>query len=285
MPTAGGTVPACPSAAARRDRPKGAPGRSGRVRAGRPFPRVDRPGSTPPERQRAGAKSDAEAEGAELLAAVVGDLVRAPRRHPDPVDPDVVDQAGAGTTGQRLTGLVLDDVGQPAGRRGQRHVQDRHVRLVDVDAVDETQVDDVDTQLGVDDVAHGLLEVLQQRRLVGRQLGGALIAGGLVLGHAAVPPVGAVGWAEDRARADASFNAIQLISAHLMRAGYFETPANATASSSSSSSFSATDGSPLACIRVMKCSPVSNASGTVFPTTRSYIADTDAWLIEQPIPW
>src|SRR5689334_2391683 len=31
-----------------------------------------------------------EAEGAELLAAVVGDLVRTPRRQPDPVDPDVV---------------------------------------------------------------------------------------------------------------------------------------------------------------------------------------------------
>ena len=29
---------------------------------------------------------DVEAEGAQLLAAVVGDLVRAPRRHPDPVD-------------------------------------------------------------------------------------------------------------------------------------------------------------------------------------------------------
>ena len=38
-------------------------------------------------------RSDVEAEGAQLLAAVVGDLVRAPRRHPDPVDRDVVDQA------------------------------------------------------------------------------------------------------------------------------------------------------------------------------------------------
>ena len=87
-----------------------------------------------------------------------------------------------------------------------------------------------------------------------------------------------------QARALASLRAIQLISAHLMRAGYFDTPANATASSSSSSSFSATDRSPLACISVMKCSPVSSACGTVLPMTRSYIADTDAWLIEQPMP-
>ena len=36
--------------------------------------------------------SDVEAERAELLAAVLGDLVGAPRRHPDPVDPEVVDQ-------------------------------------------------------------------------------------------------------------------------------------------------------------------------------------------------
>src|SRR6478609_3779918 len=219
--------------------------------------------------------SDAEAEGPQLLATVVGDLVGTPRRHPDPVDPDVVDESGAGAAGERLAGLVLDDVDQRAGRRRQRHVQDRDVGVVDVDAVDEPEVDDVHAQLGVDDVAHGLLEVLQQRRLVSRQLGGGLVLGGHVVRGHACPP---------RARALASLRAIQLISAHLMRAGYFDTPANATASSSSSSSFSATVGSPLACISVMKCSPASRACGTVFPMTRSYIADTDAWLIEQPMP-
>src|SRR4051812_44436713 len=228
--------------------------------------------------------SDAEPEGAQLLATVVGDLVGAPRRHPDPVDPDVVDQAGAGTAGERLAGLVLDDVGQRAGRRGERHVQHRDIALVDVDAVDEPQVDDVDAELGVDDVAHGLLDVLDQRRLVRRQLGG--VVGCPVLGGLAHdwPPAGVVGWAAARARAPASLRAIQLISAHLIRAGYLETPANATASSSSSSSFSATLASPFDCISVMKCSPVSSACGTVLPTTRSYIAETDAWLIEHPMP-
>ena len=34
-----------------------------------------------------GVGSEVEAEGAKLLAAVLGDLVRAPRRHPHPVDP------------------------------------------------------------------------------------------------------------------------------------------------------------------------------------------------------
>ena len=38
------------------------------------------------------ATLDAEAERPQLLAAVLGDLVGTPRRHPDPVDPDVVDQ-------------------------------------------------------------------------------------------------------------------------------------------------------------------------------------------------
>ncbi len=42
-----------------------------------------------------------------------------PRRHPDPVDRDVVDEAL-----ERLVGLVGDHVGQRAGRRGQRHVED-----------------------------------------------------------------------------------------------------------------------------------------------------------------
>src|SRR3712207_713422 len=193
----------------------------------------------------------------------------------DPVDPDVVDQARAGAAGQRLAGLVLDDVGQRAGRRGQRHVQDRHVGLgVDVDAVDQAQVDDVDAELGVDDVAHGLLDVLEQRGLAAVE---AVLDGGVV-GHRVAPR------SADSARALASFSAIQLISAHLTRAGYLDTPANAMASSSWSSSSSASAGSPLLCISSMNCSPVCSASGTLLPSTRSYMADTEAWLIEQPMP-
>src|SRR6478736_2424041 len=59
-------------------------------------------------------RSDVEPERPQLLAAVVGDLVRAPRGHPDPVDRDVADEALEG----RL-GLVGDHVG---------HVVDGHRR-------------------------------------------------------------------------------------------------------------------------------------------------------------
>src|SRR2546422_990817 len=34
------------------------------------------------------ARSDREAKGPQLLAAILGDLLRAPGRHPDPVDPE-----------------------------------------------------------------------------------------------------------------------------------------------------------------------------------------------------
>ena len=54
---------------------------------------------------------------------------------------------------ERRVGLVLDDVGERAGRGGQRHVEHGDVVLVDRDAVDQAEVDDVDPELGVDDVA------------------------------------------------------------------------------------------------------------------------------------
>ncbi len=77
----------------------------------------------------------------------------------------------------------------------------------------------------------------------------------------------------------ASFQAIQPSSAHLIRAGYFDTPANATASSRTSSSGSTC---PLDCISSRKASPILMASLTGLPITRSVITDALAWLIEQP---
>src|SRR5215467_7417750 len=67
------------------------------------------------------AGSDVEAERAKLLAAVLGDLVRAPRRQPHPVDAEVGHQAL-----QRGRGLVLDDVRERARGAGQRHVDGGH---------------------------------------------------------------------------------------------------------------------------------------------------------------
>src|SRR5690606_18626811 len=124
------------SRAPRRARPAGAPTSLRPLR-----PQI-------PEIFLTGTVSDVEADGAQLLAAGVGDLVRAPWRHPDPVDALAGDQALQG-----LRGLILDDVGQRAGRGRQRHVDDCLVVLVHRDAVDEAEVDDVDAQLGVDHVA------------------------------------------------------------------------------------------------------------------------------------
>src|SRR6476646_2643611 len=223
-------------------------------------------------RESRGAGSDVEAEGPQLLAALVGDLVRAPRRHPDPVDLGLLDQPG-----QRRGGLVLDHVGQRAGRGGQGHVQGARVVVVDVDAVDEPEVHHVDAELGVDHVAHGFLDVIDLRDAPG----GARVG----LGHGLAHAVSSIVCTSSAATACAvaSFQAIQPSSAHLIRAGYFDTPSNATASSSTSScSASTASVSPFVRIRVRNASYALVASARSLPTTRSVITETDACEIEQP---
>src|SRR6516162_886577 len=114
------------------------------------------------------AGSDVEAEGAKLLAAVLGDLVGAPRREPHPVDAEVGHQAL-----QRGRGLVLDDVGERARGAGERHVDRGHAVSAERDAVDQAEIDHVDAKLGVDHVAERLKDVLglrgTARRLRGRR--------------------------------------------------------------------------------------------------------------------
>src|SRR4029450_10087909 len=83
-------------------------------------------------------------------------------------------------------------------------------------------------------------------------------------------------------RANASLNAIHASSAHLPRAGYFATPANAVPSPSTSSSGSTV---PRLVITSVNASPVDSASATLRPRTNSYSTLADAWLIEQPMPW
>src|SRR5882757_7705278 len=218
----------------------------------------------------AGQGSDVEPEGAQLLAAVVGDLVRAPRRHPDPVDLEVADDA----LGRGL-GLLLDDVGERAGGRGEGHVQGGDVGVVDVDAVDQAQVDHVDAQFGVDDVVQGLADLFLGGRLEGAGGLGHALSLGTAPAPASVP---------DRAWAVASFQAIQLSSAHLTRAGYLETPANATASSSTSSIASSGWTWPRDCISSRKVSWIFRASAMSLPTSRSLSTEALAWLMEQPWP-
>src|ERR1035441_9740422 len=194
----------------------------------------------------------------ERLAAVLGDLVRTPRRQPHPVDPEVADQSFQGGPG-----LVLDHVRERAGRAGQGHVDGRHPVLGDVYAVDQAKIDHVDAELRVDDVAHRLQDVLG--------LGGGQLAGssGGVLGHLC----------SSSARAVASFQAIQPSRAHLIRAGYLDTPSNATASPSTSSFGSA---APRDCLSFRNSALTSIASLSGRPMIASASTEVLAWLIEQP---
>src|SRR5699024_2287711 len=106
-----------------------------------------------PRRRRApdlGADcSDVESQRPHLFAAVLGDLLRTPWWQPDPVDP-----VGGHDPLEGLCRLILDDIGQRAGRRGQGHLDHGGAVVFDRDSVDQAEVDDVDTELGVDDVHH-----------------------------------------------------------------------------------------------------------------------------------
>src|SRR5690242_6523803 len=219
-----------------------------------------------------GRASDVEAERPELLAAVLGDLVGAPRGHRDPVDRDVADEALEG----RL-GLVSDHVGQRAGRRGEGHVEDGVAVLVEVHAVDEAEVDDVDPELGVDDVLHRLGDVVDGHRrrataLPGRgHVGEVAVVDALGVGHEGAP--------SDWAWVVASFHAIQESRAHFTRAGNLATPANAMPSSRTSSSGSTC---PLPCMSSRKVWWIPMASSTGLPITRSVSTDAEACEMEQP---
>src|ERR1700677_4111327 len=227
-----------------------------------------------------GRRSDVETEGAKLLAPVVGDALRTPRRHPHPVDAEVRPHAV-----ERLPGLVLDHVRQRTCGTGQGHVDGGDPLGVDVDTVDQAEVHHVDPELGVNHVAQRLEHVLLlrrkllsdartlRRRRTRRVLRGRVRARhgirGRVLCHCPTSMACAV----------ASFHAIQPSRAHLILAGYFETPTNATASSSTSSSGSPV---PLDCMSSRNAWLMAMASPTGLPMTRSLITDALAWLIEQP---
>src|SRR6476661_4881237 len=210
-----------------------------------------------------GVGSEVEAEGAQLLAAVLGDLVGAPRRHPHPVDP-----VGRDETLEGLSRLVLDDVGERACGRRQRHVDDGVRLRVDGDAVDEAEIDDVDAELGVDDVTHGLFDVGHVRRGGGCGHDETPCGEGELVEEMSTP-----------ARASASVKAVQPSRAHLTRAGYFETPAKATPSPMTVSS-PPTWPREVSMARI--ASKVSSASTTGWPMTSSASTDELATEIEQP---
>src|SRR5690606_12609206 len=179
---------------------------------------------------------------------------------------------------------------------GQRHVQLGHV-VLDPHAVDQAEIDHVDAELGVDDIAHRLLEVLEQLLLLGRGLGlraglgrrligrrrlthgrspfplarfGAALSFALPLSSvsaASVPAassVSAVASSSATIRTTASLKAIQPSRAHFTRAGYLETPDSAMPSPSNSSSPSMV---PRLEIISLKASTVFNACCTGRPMT------------------
>src|SRR5690606_37376668 len=109
--------------------------------------------------------SDGEAEGSHLVASVVGDALRAPRRHPHPVDAELLDDAI-----ERLRGLLLEHIRPRATGARQRHVDDESIVLViPREVVDETQVDHVDPEFGIHDVLERLGDLVV---LLGREGGG-----------------------------------------------------------------------------------------------------------------
>src|SRR5215469_9678705 len=226
----------------------------------------------------AGGRSDVESQRAELLAAVLGNLLRPPRWQPHPVDREAWHQAV-----ERRGRLILDHVGQRAGRTGQRHVDGHAAVALHMDLVDEAEVHDVHAQFRVDDVSQRLEHILDLRVRGRLQLDVCSRLCGGFLAHAHSPIVGSSARLPVSARAVASFQAIQQSNAHLMRAGYFDTPSKATASPRTSSSGSA---APRDCIRARNSSLTAIASATVFPMIRSAMTDVLAWLIEQPsVSW
>ena len=78
----------------------------------------------------------------------------------------------------------------------------------------------------------------------------------------------------------ASLNAIQPSSAHFTRAGYFDTPAKAMPSPSTSSSPSMV---PRLVTIAVNSPRVAITSVSGRPMARSVSTDVDAWEIEQPI--
>ena len=106
----------------------------------------------------AGAKSAAASTGsvAERELRVLGHLVRGPRRREDHVGHDLLDALDLADELLHLLGDLRPD----RARGGRQREGDGHRAAVDLDAVDEPELDEVEPQLGVDDVAERLGDFL-----------------------------------------------------------------------------------------------------------------------------
>ena len=152
-------------------------------------------------------------------------------------------------------------------------------------AVDQAEVDDVDAELGVDDVLHRLgrrpSSEARGRGVVGR--GRASRASALRSRRSRSAPRSCCSSSRllATACAVASFHAIQPSSAHFTRAGY------ATPGEGDAVLEHVLVGLELApALHERRGTPrdVRSASSTCLPMTRSVMTDVLAWLIEQPCP-
>jgi D-alanyl-D-alanine carboxypeptidase len=118
--------------------------------------------------------SDVETHRPQLLARVLGDHVRRPRRREDELDVDGLD---AGQGGEHQRALLVDDLGQRAAHAGEGHAHvDVPIALVQL--VDQAEVDDVDPDLRVDDRLERFAQVVLRGHPVGLQVdveAGALV--------------------------------------------------------------------------------------------------------------
>ena len=83
--------------------------------------------------------------------------VGGPRRHVGQHDLDAVDRSAGEEDAAHLVGQVLTE----RARRRRRRQHDARDPVVDIQPVDQTERDDVDAELGVDDVAQRLAELFR----------------------------------------------------------------------------------------------------------------------------
>ena len=95
---------------------------------------------------------DVEAQRAHHIAAVLSNTLRAPRRHPNPVHTPRINQVI-----QVALNLLLNNLLQRARRSGQSQVQNEGSILIPAQTVEQTEVNNIDAELRVNDLLEGCL--------------------------------------------------------------------------------------------------------------------------------
>src|SRR5262249_1686871 len=207
---------------------------------------------------------EVDSEHPELELRGLRHPVRAPRRVEDDVDLGVRHARDAPDPLRHRRGQLLG--GRAAGR-GQRHPDPHRPRRLDGDAVDETQLVDVDRDFGVVHRTQGVHDELLQLGPVNHRC--RLPSPHSVVTGSACPASGARTGCQGRV-------------AHLIRLGNSRTPAK-TASLPSVSVGSASAGAPVTI--AWKRPNKACASATALPWSCAVIMDADALEMAHPEPW